>query len=146
MTRAALALLLGMAGPAFGQEIIVTPLEDDPIFTEPAAPVIEAPVPESAGLASAVEVRVLDRMTGAVADVTIAGGDTAEEGRLAITHLECRFPLSNPAQDAFAHLQIRDITRQEQVFDGWMVASSPALNPLDHSRYDVWVLRCANTS
>ncbi|MGB1970407.1 MAG: DUF2155 domain-containing protein, partial [Paracoccaceae bacterium] len=28
-------------------------------------------------------------------------------------------------------------------FMGWMVASSPALNPLDHRRYDVWVLRCA---
>jgi len=28
------------------------------------------------------------------------------------------------------------------VFKGWMIASSPALNALDHPRYDVWVLRC----
>ena len=146
MRLRAAAMLLAVAGPALGQEIIVTPLDDDPVFTNPVDVPQEAPVAESAGLAEAVEVRVLDRMTGAVADVTIAGGATAEEGRLAITHLECRFPLANPAQDAFAHLQIRDITRQEQVFDGWMVASSPALNPLDHSRYDVWVLRCASTS
>ncbi|MGB0800115.1 MAG: DUF2155 domain-containing protein, partial [Planktomarina sp.] len=25
---------------------------------------------------------------------------------------------------------------------GWMVASSPALNALEHPRYDIWVLRC----
>ena len=27
-------------------------------------------------------------------------------------------------------------------FAGWMIADSPALNALDHPRYDVWVLRC----
>ena len=27
-------------------------------------------------------------------------------------------------------------------FQGWMLASSPALNPLDHPLYDVWVLEC----
>ncbi|MGB0439332.1 MAG: DUF2155 domain-containing protein [Paracoccaceae bacterium] len=28
------------------------------------------------------------------------------------------------------------------VFEGWIIASSPALNAMDHARYDVWVLRC----
>ena len=30
----------------------------------------------------------------------------------------------------------------ERLFDGWMIASSPALNALDHPRYDVWVIGC----
>ena len=30
----------------------------------------------------------------------------------------------------------------QPVFSGWMIASSPALNALDHARYDVWVMRC----
>ena len=28
------------------------------------------------------------------------------------------------------------------IFSGWMFASSPALNPLDHPVYDVWVIDC----
>jgi len=30
----------------------------------------------------------------------------------------------------------------ERVFAGWMFASSPALNPLEHPVYDVWVIDC----
>ncbi|MEM9705390.1 MAG: DUF2155 domain-containing protein [Pseudomonadota bacterium] len=32
------------------------------------------------------------------------------------------------------------------VFSGWMFASSPALNPLEHPVYDVWVIDCKTTS
>ena len=28
------------------------------------------------------------------------------------------------------------------IFRGWMFASSPALNPLEHAVYDVWVIDC----
>ncbi len=28
------------------------------------------------------------------------------------------------------------------IFVGWMIASAPALNALDHPRYDVWMLSC----
>jgi len=45
--------------------------------------------------------------------------------------------------DAFAHLVIQNVDINETVFKGWMIASSPALNSLEHARYDVWVLRCA---
>lgn len=30
----------------------------------------------------------------------------------------------------------------EKIFSGWMFASSPALNPLEHPVYDVWVIDC----
>ena len=32
-----------------------------------------------------------------------------------------------------------------KLFEGWMVASAPGLNPFDHMRYDIWVLRCSNS-
>ena len=54
----------------------------------------------------------------------------------------CRYPAEDPASDAFAFLQITDMRGEEQVFQGWMIASSPALNALDHPRYDVWVMSC----
>ncbi len=31
---------------------------------------------------------------------------------------------------------------ENHLFSGWMFASSPALNPLEHSVYDVWVIDC----
>lgn len=30
-----------------------------------------------------------------------------------------------------------------RIFSGWMFAESPSLNPLEHTRYDVWVKSCA---
>ncbi len=56
---------------------------------------------------------------------------------------ECRHPEDNATGEGYAYLTIYDGPDAEgPVFQGWMVASSPALNALDHARYDVWVLRC----
>ena len=35
-----------------------------------------------------------------------------------------------------------DTEKGNQVFSGWMFASSPALHPLEHPVYDVWVIDC----
>lgn len=32
--------------------------------------------------------------------------------------------------------------RPDYIFSGWMFASSPALHPLEHAIYDVWVINC----
>ena len=74
-------------------------------------------------------------------DVEMVVGDTVIYGRIAIRVLECRFPSDDPASDAYAHLEILDLPGN-RLFDGWMIASSPALNALEHPRHDVWVLRC----
>jgi hypothetical protein len=37
---------------------------------------------------------------------------------------------------------VLDSLNDTPVFSGWMIASSPALNAMDHPRYDVWLLRC----
>ncbi|MBZ8118764.1 DUF2155 domain-containing protein [Roseovarius sp. LXJ103] len=86
--------------------------------------------------------RALDKVNGDVTDITIAPGEQAGFGRLVVRMAQCRYPAGNPAGDAFAFLTMRDIDADEDMFSGWMVASSPALNGLDHPRYDVWVMRC----
>ena len=87
-------------------------------------------------------VRLLDRLTGTVADYDLAPGQLQVEGRLTLRLDECRYPVDSPLSDAFAHVTILDSGLTDPVFHGWMVASSPALSALDHPRYDVWVLRC----
>ncbi len=111
----ALALLGVMAGPAAAQG-----------FAESDAGIL----------------RWLDKLTGETADIELALGQEAVSGRLSIRLDACRYPADNPASDAQAHLTIRDAGIETPVFEGWMVASSPALSALDHPRYDVWVLRC----
>lgn len=86
--------------------------------------------------------RFLDKVSGETADLDLAIGQTETRGHLAVTLDTCRYPIEDPAADAFAHVTVRDALATEPVFAGWMIASSPALSALDHARYDVWVLRC----
>jgi len=87
--------------------------------------------------------RGLDRITTEVRDLDLANGETAVLGPLRVELVECRYPEGNPAGDAYAHVTIREAAGGKLWFDGWMLASSPALNALEHPRYDVWVMRCA---
>jgi hypothetical protein len=87
-------------------------------------------------------VRWLDRLTGEIADLDLSRGQSVEKGRLTIRLDECRYPVADPASNAYAHLTILDKLKPEPVFSGWMIASTPALSALDHPRYDVWILHC----
>ena len=87
-------------------------------------------------------VRWLDKVSGETGDLELSRGQSVVTGRLTITLDDCRYPGSDGATDAYAHLTIFDSLRRNAAFSGWMVASSPALSALDNSRYDVWILRC----
>lgn len=98
---------------------------------------------QSATGANGAILRGLDKVNGEVADLEILRGQQAVLGTLLVELRDCRYPAGNPSGDAFAFLDIRESAAPDQpIFFGWMMASSPALNPLDHARYDVWVLRC----
>ena len=86
--------------------------------------------------------RGLDKIDGALSDIEIRRGETKSLGRLLIALEDCRYPTGDPQANAYAYLTIVDRYNPDLGFDGWMMASSPALNALDHPRYDVWVLRC----
>jgi len=89
--------------------------------------------------------RALDKTSGTTVDLLIPRGQIGRVGRLQIVMNECRYPVGNPSGDAFASLEISETGHSGTVFSGWMIASAPALNPMEHQRYDIWVMRC-NTS
>jgi hypothetical protein len=86
--------------------------------------------------------RGLDRVAGSAVDFDLPNGSDARLGHLIATLRECRYPVENPAGEAWAWIDVYDTRADEILFSGWMVASSPALNALDHRRYDLWVLNC----
>ncbi|MEO1641228.1 MAG: DUF2155 domain-containing protein [Pseudomonadota bacterium] len=100
------------------------------------------PVAVSVANAASGELRVLDKLTGTVTDLSLAEGETETLGFLSVTLQECRYPVDNPAGDAFALVQVLDRKENAPLFAGWILASAPALNAMDHPRYDVWALRC----
>ena len=152
MIRALLVALL-VAAPGFAQEtgddgtgeqgFTLTPELDLEVGQEPGAR--DDTSRDKAANAEGAILRGLDRVSGMTSDLEMVTGDTAAFGRLQITLGECRFPEDNPAGDAFAYLVIRHSADAAPVFEGWMIASSPALNAMDHPRYDVWVLRCSTS-
>ncbi|MBA4490378.1 DUF2155 domain-containing protein [Paracoccus sp. S1E-3] len=86
--------------------------------------------------------RMLDKVSSEISDVELAPGESADIGRLTVRLGECRYPSADPNSDAFAQMVITDRNSRATLFDGWMVASSPALSALDDARYDVWVMAC----
>ncbi len=88
------------------------------------------------------DLRVLDKLTGVVTDMSLRRGETGRLGYLRVTLNACRYPADNPSGDAYAALDVYYQAEPEPAFSGWMLASAPALHAMDHPRYDVWVLRC----
>ncbi len=86
--------------------------------------------------------RALDKLTGEVSDLQVATGQSDVFGRLLVSLEDCRYPVDNPSGNAYAYVTIREEDQETPVFSGWMVAASPALNAMDHQRYDLWPLTC----
>jgi len=99
---------------------------------------------QQASSGSGGTLRVLDKITGRTQDLEFSTGQSRSVGLLSITMSECRFPTGNQSGDAYTLLTIVYNNEADPAFQGWMVASSPALNAMDHPRYDVWALRCSN--
>ncbi|WP_138468526.1 DUF2155 domain-containing protein [Poseidonocella sp. HB161398] len=127
MIRSLLAAALLVAAPALAPE--AARAQDN-------IPVQTAPV---------VTLRGLDRLSGELTEFQVRAGSSTTYRDLEISVAECRVPADNPTGDAYAYLTIKDRRATEPNFEGWMVASSPALNALDHMRYDVWLIRCSSS-
>mgnify|MGYP003677072221 CR=1 FL=1 len=95
--------------------------------------------------ADGVLLRGLDKISGEVFDFEVMSGQTVRFDRLRISLRSCRFPVGNPAGDAYAALEVLDNKEGAEVFSGWMIASAPALSAMDHPRYDIWVMRCTTS-
>lgn len=87
----------------------------------------------------------LDKITARISTFNAPVDREVAFGTLRIVVRACRKrPPEEPPESA-AFLEIREARPGEpevQLFTGWMFASSPALNALEHPVYDVWVIDC----
>lgn len=145
MRALAAILFAALAGAVQAQEWITVP-PSRPTAPGAATSVPGAALPGQAITAPGGTLRVLDKINGTVTDLDLRNGETQEVGLLTVTMGECRAPADNPAGDAFALVSIRTKADETAIFEGWMIASAPALNAMDHPRYDAWALRCTGVS
>lgn len=92
-----------------------------------------------------VVLRALDKITARTIDMNIAIDNVVEYGRLRIKPRKClkRPPEETPETSVFIEIEeVKSGQETSLVFVGWMFASSPGLNALEHPVYDVWVIDC----
>ncbi len=110
-----------------------------------------APGPSQEALQQMVETeggavyRGLDKITARVSTVYAPIDEVVSFGSLRFVTRQCnkRPPEETPEKTAF--LEVKDVKpdqSEEDLFTGWMFASSPALNALEHPVYDIWLIDC----
>lgn len=148
------SLCLALAAPvtvtaawATEDEDVVIPLRGNlPIAEEiPDAPQLKDAVPDAEGIHRAVVMQGLDKITGRTSEFLAPVGVPVPFFRLSITAHDCNQRPPEEPPETTAYLDILENTldgRLVKLFSGWMFASSPAMNALEHPVYDVWVVSC----
>ncbi len=107
--------------------------------------------------------RALDKITGRSTDIVVKVGEPVVYGSLRVELKTCYQAPPEEIPESAAFLRIastqpvavetmeaavaaKDAPANEAespiLFSGWMYASSPGLNALEHPVYDIWVIRC----
>ncbi len=89
----------------------------------------------------------MDKVTARVTTLRVEIGQSVRFGTLEVIarHCDKRPPEDLPESAAFLDVwEVRPGEAAVALFRGWMFASSPGLNALEHPVYDVWVLDCEN--
>ena len=92
-----------------------------------------------------LELKALDKVTGKAVVLMAPLNKTVQFATLRITARTCYSTPVSETPETSAFLQIDDYRpdqSQARAFSGWMYASSPGLNSLQHPLYDVWVISC----
>jgi hypothetical protein len=94
-----------------------------------------------------VTLQGLDKQTARVFIIDAPIGKPIEFGTLRVVVQHCEKSPSETRQESMAFVRITEQKQNcaaQNLFSGWMFASSPALSALDHPVYDVWVKECKN--
>ena len=119
----------------------------NPAPAAPAPDTATEPPPGPPPGGTQLMMRGLDKITGRPTSITAEIGKPVHFATLTITARYCYSTPASETPETAAFVQIED-RRPDQparrVFSGWMYASSPGLNAVEHPLYDVWAISCNN--
>ena len=89
--------------------------------------------------------QAMDKVTGRVSEIDVPVNGETVFGSFSIVVRYCATRSPEETPENFAFVDVVDNYKTENpvnVFKGWMMSSSPALNAVEHPIYDVWLLNC----
>ena len=92
-----------------------------------------------------VILQVLDKITARISTMEIKVGESNKFGSLEIEIFYCLKRPPEEIPEDFVLMRIVDelsSSNFQRAFQGWMLSSSPTVNPFEHPTYDVWVKDC----
>jgi hypothetical protein len=93
--------------------------------------------------------RGLDKITGRAFDIAAPLNVPVKFATLTITARYCYSTPQSETPETAAFVQIDDARQDKpakRIFSGWMYASSPGLNAVQHPLYDVWAIFCKTSA
>jgi len=114
------------------------PVAPKPVAAKPAKP------PAPRGPLTLI-MRGLDKITGRPTTLLVPIGKSVQFATLTVTARYCYSTPATETPETAAFVQVDDHRPDQperRIFSGWMYASSPGLNGLQHPLYDVWVITC----
>ncbi len=99
--------------------------------------------------ANTARMQAMDKITGRVSEIDVPVNGIANFGSFSILVRKCvtKSPEETPENTAFVDVVDNYKTDEPvNIFKGWMFSSTPALNAVEHPIYDVWLLKCYNTT
>ena len=96
-----------------------------------------------------VLIQGLDKITARIKTIKVEVGEKTKFGILNILIKRCVFSKPTETPESIAYLLVYEDSEKKMkeknrkfVFEGWMFASSPALNAMEHPVYDLSVISC----
>jgi len=87
----------------------------------------------------------LDKITARIVTFDVYIDETVQFGSLQVTPRACYTRPETEVQKTTAFVEVKEVTLSKEIkpiFGGWMFASSPGLNAVEHPVYDVWLEDC----
>lgn len=135
--------------------VVAPPIEAEEVAPAPPPKAQVAAKPTEAAKRSRYDVAViqaLDKVSAESMRFEAAVGRPVRYKNLVFTVRACERSAADEAtEDSIAHVTVESQPRSapgkptpppRQAFRGWMYASSPGLNPLEHPIYDAWLITC----
>ena len=95
------------------------------------------------------QMQAMDKITGRVSVIDVPVNSEVAFGSFSIVVRACKTTPPEETPENYAFVDVADSSfgkMQFNIFKGWMMSSSPALNAVEHPIYDVWLLKCIDTN
>ncbi|MBN8608899.1 MAG: DUF2155 domain-containing protein [Caulobacterales bacterium] len=95
-------------------------------------------------------IRGLDKVTGHASDYTLTIGRATRVGSLEVIARACSKNAPEETPEVRIYVEVFDTpaaregeeAQRQEIFHGWLFASSPGLNAVDHPTWDIWAIDC----